>query len=43
LVALVSNVAALGFSLLAARHLPNDEATRLERARAAGEPFSANG
>ncbi len=42
-IALASNIAALTFSLLAARHLPKDEATRLERARAAGEPLSANG
>jgi MFS family permease len=41
LVALASNVAALGFSLLAAHHIPKDEATRLERARLAGEPLNA--
>ncbi len=35
--ALIANVIALGFFLLAARTLGHDEATRLERARAAGE------
>ncbi len=35
--ALIANVVALGFFLLAARTLPEDEATRFERARAAGE------
>ncbi|MET0152586.1 MAG: MFS transporter [Candidatus Binatia bacterium] len=42
LTALAANVAALAFSLLAARRLPHDEATRIERARAAGESFSAS-
>jgi hypothetical protein len=42
LAAMVSNVAALGFAWLAARRLADDEATRVERARAAGESFSAS-
>ncbi len=42
LVALASNVAALAFCVLAARRLPHDEATRIERARTAGESFSAS-
>jgi hypothetical protein len=42
LVALGSNVAALAFCVLAVRRLPRDEATRIERARAAGESFSAS-
>lgn len=39
LCALVAQAIALGFSLHAARRFPGDEASRLERARAAGEPI----
>jgi MFS family permease len=42
LVALASNVAALAFCWRAARLLPHEEATRIERARRAGESFSAS-
>ena len=38
LFALLANALALLFLALAARHLPREEASRLERARAAGEP-----
>jgi len=38
LIGLSANAVALLFGLLAARHLPQDEATTLARARAAGEP-----
>ena len=37
LLALLANGAAAALLLLAARHLPRDEASRLERARRAGE------
>jgi MFS family permease len=40
LAALLANVAALGFAIAAARNLVGDEETRLERARAAGEPIA---
>jgi MFS family permease len=36
--ALVANVASVGFLALALRHLPRDEQSVRERARAAGEP-----
>ena len=39
LVSLGSNVIAAGFLLLAMRSLPRDEASRMERAEAAGEPL----
>ena len=38
----VVNVAALAFAYAAARHLVHDEASRLERARAAGEPLGSS-
>jgi hypothetical protein len=36
--ALLANAAALGCLIFSARHLPRDEETRWQRARAAGEP-----
>jgi hypothetical protein len=39
---LLANVVAFLFLLLALRHLARDEATRLDRARAAGEPLAAD-
>jgi MFS family permease len=38
LCALIAQAIALGLSLHAARRFPGDEASRLDRARAAGEP-----
>ena len=38
MLAFIANGGALAFLLLAMRHLPTDEDSRLERARAAGEP-----
>jgi MFS family permease len=43
LVAILANLAALGFAVAASRHLVQDESRRLERARALGEQLSASG